>query len=76
MRIFLAVSVSEQFAAELTTELAKKCQEHLDRRTNALRMWILNSGKSALGSFAWRLSTKKLFDLAGEVAKVTKSNIK
>lgn len=53
----------------LPADLAKRCQGHLDKRTNALRMWAMNGGKIPLGSFNWQMSNQKLFDLAGEVAK-------
>ncbi len=67
-RIFIEKAI---IAKTLPEELAKQCQDHLDTRANALRMWSLSSSKS-IGSFAWRQSNQKLFDLAGKVAKISK----
>jgi hypothetical protein len=50
----------------LPAELAERCRNLLDRRTNALRMNTL--GRS-LGRQGWRESTRLLYDLAGEVEK-------
>ncbi|PCJ57396.1 MAG: hypothetical protein COA79_16135 [Planctomycetota bacterium] len=68
-RVFIERAI---LAKSLSADLLKRCQAHLDERTYALRLWRLNHGKIPLGSFAWRTSNKKLFDLAGEVAKATK----
>jgi hypothetical protein len=70
-RIFIEKAI---LAKLLSPGLLKKCQKHLDERANALRMWQLNSGQISLGSFAWRLSNKRLFDLAGEVEKEKNKN--
>ncbi|PCJ57394.1 MAG: hypothetical protein COA79_16125 [Planctomycetota bacterium] len=66
-RIFIEKAI---LAKTLSDDLRKKCQAHLDERTIALKLWSRNHGKFSLGSFAWRESNQKLFDLAGEVAKV------
>ena len=50
----------------LPAELAGRCQVLLDRRTNAIRMEPL--GRS-LGRQGWRESTRRLYEVAGEVVK-------
>ncbi|PCJ57379.1 MAG: hypothetical protein COA79_16050 [Planctomycetota bacterium] len=59
-------------AGKLPAALSKKCQEFLDERTNALRMWALNNGAISWGQLNWFQSTLNLYTLAGEVNNAKK----
>ncbi|MGA2436515.1 MAG: hypothetical protein ABSG25_14665 [Bryobacteraceae bacterium] len=58
---------------KLPAELAEKCQALLDRRTNALRMWLVNPPRTPesipLGSQGWESCAQELFECAGKAAK-------
>jgi len=47
--------------------LAKECQDLLDRRTTALRMWQLDRGRIPFGAFEWREMNRRLFECAARV---------
>ncbi len=66
-RIYLEKALLNK-ARPLPAELAKKCQDMLDERTNVLRMWAI--GASGLAIYEWRARDRALFDMAGEVARV------
>jgi len=65
----------------LPDALARECQELLDERTNALRMRSVNyfgiwhdtrRGSTPFGAQNWQRSSRRLFELAGEVTKALK----
>lgn len=68
-RIFIEKAI---LAKAIPADLAERCQAHLDKRANALRMNMLTRNGNDLGSIAWRRSARQLYDLAGEVAKAMK----
>jgi glycosyl hydrolase family 123 len=66
-RIFIEKAL---LAKTLSADLARRCQALLDDRTDMLRTWTRNVGKRPIGATNWLGLTRRLFDLAGEVAKV------
>jgi hypothetical protein len=75
-RIFIEKAI---LAKKLPDKLAKKCQDLLDKRTNALRMVHIATGLSRIGrtyvcTQGWKEKTRKLFELAAEVERVIGSN--
>jgi len=66
-RIFLEKALLDK-ARPLPAELAKRCQDMLDERTNVLRMWMINA--SHIATYQWRARDRALFEMAAEVSHV------
>jgi hypothetical protein len=66
-------------AMPLPADLAKQCQELLDERVDALRLWItgtiyytlVNRGKFPMGKENVGYRALKIYDLAGEVTRAS-----
>ena len=65
-RVFIEKALLDR-AKPLPADLAKKCQQLLDERTNVLRLYKIGGAKVA--PQGWQDRNAKLFDAAGEVAR-------
>jgi len=68
-RIFIEKALLDK-ADPLPAGLAKRCQDHLDARTNIARLYMLAAVD--IGWRGWQASARKLYDLAAEVAGTRK----
>lgn len=68
-RVFIEKALLDK-ARPLPAPLARTCQDLLDGRTDALRLWPL--GRSTLGSAGWREQGRRLFAAAAQVAAARK----
>jgi len=65
-RIFIEKALLDK-DSPLPAELAKKCQDLLDKRTNVLRMWAI--GAARIAPYLWQQRARRLYDAAGEVKR-------
>ena len=68
-RIFIEKALLDK-GRPLPPDLAKRCQQLLDERTNVARLWKL--GAPTLGAQGWQERSQRLYGAAAEVAAATK----
>ena len=74
-RIFIEQALTDKvFAKTLPPDLATRCQDLLDERTNILRYWPI--GAAALAPYNRQERDRRLFELAAEVAFSKEAKLK
>ncbi|MBM4039626.1 MAG: hypothetical protein FJ290_14050 [Planctomycetes bacterium] len=68
-RVFIEKALLSK-SRPLPADLARRCQQLLDERTNVMRLWRMRC--QDIAPFSWQERSRRLFDAAGEVAKATR----